>query len=51
MNVSKEGIVSKQEFMKYMEAEFDHLDKGKKGELDVRKLTQSDLSASRFAGK
>ena len=51
MNANKEGMVSKQEFMKFMAAEFDRLDKGKKGELDVRKLTQSELSASRFAGK
>ena len=51
MNANKEGMVSKQEFMKFMEAEFDRLDKDKKGELNVRKLTQSDLSASRFAGK
>jgi hypothetical protein len=51
INANKEGVVSKQEFMKFMEAEFDHLDKEKKGELDVRKLTQSELSASRFVGK
>lgn len=51
MNTSKEGMVSKQEFLKFMEAEFDRLDKEKRGELNVRKLTQSELSASRFAGK
>jgi hypothetical protein len=34
-----------------MEAEFDRLDKEKKGELDARKLAQSNLSASRFSGK
>ena len=51
MNVNKQGMVSKQEFMKYMEAEFDRLDKEKKGELNVRRLTQSELSASRFTGK
>src|SRR5215470_19998638 len=51
MNANREGMVSKQEFMKFMESEFDRLDKEKKGELDVRKLTQSELSASRFAGK
>ena len=37
--------------MKFMEAEFERLDREKKGELNVRKLTQSELSASRFAGK
>ena len=51
MNADKKGLVSKQEYMKFMEAEFDRLDKDKKGELDVRKLTQSELSASHFVGK
>jgi hypothetical protein len=37
--------------MKFMEAEFDRLDQEKKGELDARELAQSNLSASRFAGK
>lgn len=51
MQSDKQGMVSKQEYMKFMEAEFDRLDKEKKGELNVKKLTQSDLSATRFAGK
>ena len=51
MNTNKEGMISKQEFLKFMEAEFDRLDKEKRGELNVRKLTQSELSASRFVGK
>ena len=51
MNTDKQGMVTKQEYMKFMEAEFERLDKEKKGELNVRQLTQSDLSASRFAGK
>jgi sulfatase maturation enzyme AslB (radical SAM superfamily) len=51
MNANKQGMVSKQEYMRFMEAEFDRLDKEKKGELNVKKLTQSELSASRFAGK
>lgn len=51
MNANKAGMVSKQEYMTFMEAEFDRLDKEKKGELNVRKLTQSELSAGRFAGK
>jgi hypothetical protein len=51
MDTDKNGMVSKQEFMKFMEAEFQRLDKSKKGELNVRELTQSSLTASRFAGK
>jgi len=51
MHTNKEGMVSKQEFLKFMEAEFDRMDKERKGELNVKKLTQSELSASRFAGK
>jgi hypothetical protein len=51
MNADTKGMVSKQEFMKFMEGEFERLDKSKKGELNVKQLTQSDLTASRFAGK
>jgi len=51
MDTDKKGMVSKQEFMKFMEAEFERLDKNKKGELNVKELTQSNLTASRFAGK
>src|SRR5580698_9924226 len=45
----KSGKISKQEWMKFMEAEFDRLDKAKNGELDVKELTQSHLSVSHFA--
>jgi hypothetical protein len=31
-----------------MEAEFDRLDKGKNGQLDVKELAQSKLHVSRF---
>jgi hypothetical protein len=51
MNTDSKGMVSKQEFMKFMEAEFERLDKSKNGELNVKELTQSNLTASRFAGK
>ena len=51
MNTDRNGMVSKQEFMKFMEAEFERLDKDKKGELNVKELTQSSLTASRFTGK
>jgi hypothetical protein len=49
MDTDKNGKISKQEFMKFMEAEFDRLDKDKSGELDPRELTQSKLRASPFA--
>ena len=51
MHTDKKGMVSRQDYMNFMEAEFDRLDQEKKGELDARKLAQSNLSASRFAGK
>jgi Ca2+-binding EF-hand superfamily protein len=51
MDTDKNGMVSKQEFMNFMQAEFDRLDKNKKGELNVKELTQSTLTASRSAGK
>jgi Ca2+-binding EF-hand superfamily protein len=40
MDQDSEGKVSKQEFMKFMAAEFDRLDKKNDGKLDVRELTQ-----------
>ncbi len=41
MDTDKSGKVSKQEFMHFMEQEFDRLDVNKDGELDVKELTQS----------
>jgi EF hand len=46
MDTNKNGIVSKQKWMKFMEAEFDRLDKDKKGELDPRELQRSNLPVS-----
>jgi Ca2+-binding EF-hand superfamily protein len=46
MDTDQSGKISKQEWMKFMEAEFDRLDKDKKGQLDVKELTQSKLRAS-----
>lgn len=48
MDTDENGKISKQEWMKFMEAEFGRLDKGKTGELDVRELSQSKLRVSRF---
>jgi hypothetical protein len=51
MDTDKRGKVSRQEFMKFMEAEFDRLDRGKSGELDVKEITRSSLQARVFVGK
>ena len=41
MDRDQSGKVSRQEFMSYMEAEFNRLDINKDGELDVNELIQS----------
>jgi hypothetical protein len=46
MDTDKNGKISKKEYMAFMEAEFDRLDKNKSGDLDVKELTQSRLSAT-----
>jgi Ca2+-binding EF-hand superfamily protein len=46
MDTNQNGKISKQEWMKFMEAEFDRLDKDKTGELNVKELTQSKLRVS-----
>jgi len=43
MDRDQSGKVSKQEFMTFMEEEFQRLDVNKDGELDVKELTQSRL--------
>jgi hypothetical protein len=48
MDTDKNGKISKQEWMKFMEAEFDRLDKDKSGDLDVKDLAQSKLRVSHF---
>ena len=48
IDTDKKGKISKQEWMKFMEAEFDRLDKTKSGELDVTELMQSKLRVSPF---
>jgi len=48
MDTNDNGKVSKQEFMKFMESEFERLDKNKNGELDVKELTQSKLQVAHF---
>jgi Ca2+-binding EF-hand superfamily protein len=44
MDTDKSGKISKEEWMKFMEAEFDMLDKDKKGQLDREELLQSTVS-------
>ena len=46
MDQDPNGKVSKAEFMKFMEAEFDRLDKDNSGELDVHRLTESPVHSS-----
>jgi hypothetical protein len=46
MDKDQNGKVSKNEFMGFMEAEFELLDKDKSGELDVHELTQSPVRSS-----
>ena len=46
MDGDKKGKISKQEWMRFMEAEFDRLDKNKTGQLDVKELTESQLRVS-----
>lgn len=38
MDTDKNGTISKQQWMKFMEAEFDRLDKNKKGEVDPKEV-------------
>ena len=51
LDPNKKGMISKQEFIKFMEAEFDRLDKNKQGELSVKELIQPTLTVSRYVGK
>ena len=53
MDTDENGRISKLEFMRFMEAEFDRLDKNKSGNFDVKELTQSKLVASHpvYVGK
>lgn len=44
MDTDKNGKISKQEWMKFMEAEFDRLDTAKTGELDPKELLKSTVS-------
>jgi hypothetical protein len=49
IDADKTGKITKQSWMKFMEAEFDRLDKDKSGVLDTKELAQSRLRVSQFA--
>jgi 5S rRNA maturation endonuclease (ribonuclease M5) len=51
MDADKTGKISKQQFMQFMEAEFERLDTAKKGELDVKQLTTQTVTAKNYVGK
>ncbi len=51
IDTNKNGKISKEEWMKFMEAEFDRLDTNHNGELDVKELTQSRMRFHPAIGK
>jgi hypothetical protein len=51
METDSTGMISKQQYMKFMEAEFQRLDKSRQGQVNARELNQSTLLAGRFVGK
>jgi hypothetical protein len=51
MDTDKNGKVSKETFMKFMEEEFERLDKNKTGELDAKELNQPSPHAKHVVGK
>ena len=49
MDTDKNGKISKQEWVNFMSAEFDRLDKDKSGDLNPKELAESRLQARTFA--
>lgn len=48
MDTDKNGKISRDEWMKFMAAEFDRLDKDKSGELDPKELLKERMSFRAF---
>ena len=48
METGNTGTISKEEWMKFMAAEFDRMDKAKVGELNVKDLKASEARAIKF---
>lgn len=46
MDTDKSGKISRKEYMDFMAAEFDRMDKDKSGELDPKELTRSQFRVS-----
>ena len=46
IDTDRSGKITKQEWMRFMEAEFDRIDKNKSGELNAKELAQSKLRVS-----
>jgi Ca2+-binding EF-hand superfamily protein len=46
MDTDKNGKISKREWMRFMEAEFDRLDKDKTGQIDAKELEKSRFRVS-----
>ena len=49
MDTDESGKISKQEWLKFLEAEFDRLDRAKTGKLGVKEIAPSSLRAKHFA--
>jgi uncharacterized membrane protein YdfJ with MMPL/SSD domain len=51
IDTNKSGKISKEEWMKFMVAEFDRLDTDHKGQLNVEELTKSRIRVRPYVGK
>ena len=49
MDTDKNGKISKQEFIRFMQGEFEKLDRDNSGELDAKELARWRLRVSNFA--